>query len=307
MKAFDLFLKWTTEKQIKEDSEIMALASRANHNPNMALAFLGGYNAAMEEAGALSSPRPEAHDLYKDGDADAPDSIKDRNGQVVLGLCRKCGRAESELSEPCSPRPEAREEAKELATRIFDGIALRVDQFFKSNDIQGGVRCGDDLFSPVDKIELAKSIEAYALSRLATPKPEAREESVNDFRADELDAVMVSVDKWFDEGDPRLRQDPANRSADAREIALKAIESSRLAAPKPEGQWISVRDRLPDIGVFVLCYSRYSWCGVARRFDDVPGCPFEWIDEGANYIDSRWITHWMPLPAAPAPGTKGEA
>lgn len=44
------------------------------------------------------------HDLYKDGDPDAPDSIKDRNGEVVLGLCKACGRGEIELSEPCAPR-----------------------------------------------------------------------------------------------------------------------------------------------------------------------------------------------------------
>ena len=41
------------------------------------------------------------HILYETGDKDAPDVIKDRNGEVVLGLCRLCGKAEIELSEPC--------------------------------------------------------------------------------------------------------------------------------------------------------------------------------------------------------------
>jgi hypothetical protein len=45
------------------------------------------------------------HDLYKAGDRDAPDEIKDRNGEVVLGLCKRCGRAEIELSEPCISEP----------------------------------------------------------------------------------------------------------------------------------------------------------------------------------------------------------
>lgn len=45
-----------------------------------------------------------AHDLYKTGDVGAPDQIKDRNGEVVLGLCKRCGRAEIELSEPCTLR-----------------------------------------------------------------------------------------------------------------------------------------------------------------------------------------------------------
>lgn len=44
------------------------------------------------------------HDLYKTGDADAPEVIKDRNGEVVLGMCRKCGKGEAELVESCDPR-----------------------------------------------------------------------------------------------------------------------------------------------------------------------------------------------------------
>ena len=41
------------------------------------------------------------HQLYKTGDIDAPNSIKDNNGEVVLDLCRKCGQAEIELRESC--------------------------------------------------------------------------------------------------------------------------------------------------------------------------------------------------------------
>ncbi len=45
------------------------------------------------------------HDIYKTGDPDAPDVIKDRNGEVVLSLCRRCGRGECELDEPCNEMP----------------------------------------------------------------------------------------------------------------------------------------------------------------------------------------------------------
>lgn len=41
------------------------------------------------------------HDLYETNDLDAPECIKDRNGEVILGLCKKCGRAEIELEELC--------------------------------------------------------------------------------------------------------------------------------------------------------------------------------------------------------------
>lgn len=48
----------------------------------------------------------EGHVLYKTGDMDAPDVIKDRNGEVVLDLCRVCNKGEVELSQPCSPTKE---------------------------------------------------------------------------------------------------------------------------------------------------------------------------------------------------------
>jgi len=67
-------------------------------------------------------------------------------------------------------KPESAEpaiSARELAEKLFEGVALRVDQFFKAKNIQGGVRSGDDLFSPMDKHELAKTIERYAQARAA--------------------------------------------------------------------------------------------------------------------------------------------
>jgi hypothetical protein len=62
----------------------------------------------------ITSPKPATllriaempnleHVCYSTGDADAPSVIKDANGEVALGLCKICGRAEAELSEPCIP------------------------------------------------------------------------------------------------------------------------------------------------------------------------------------------------------------
>lgn len=39
------------------------------------------------------------HKLYERYDKDAPDAIKDRNGEVCLAMCRICGKAENELTE----------------------------------------------------------------------------------------------------------------------------------------------------------------------------------------------------------------
>lgn len=60
----------------------------------------GGWTRAAKKA-------PE-HDLYTDTDKDRPDSICDRSGQVVLDLCKRCGRGESELTDhpECTPRGE---------------------------------------------------------------------------------------------------------------------------------------------------------------------------------------------------------
>lgn len=49
-------------------------------------------------------PAANPHNLYKTGDADAPEVIKDRNSEVVLGLCRDCGKGEIELDGPCVDR-----------------------------------------------------------------------------------------------------------------------------------------------------------------------------------------------------------
>ena len=54
----------------------------------------------------------KGHILYKRSDLDAPDSIKDANGDIVLGLCKRCNRGEAELEEPCTPKA-----AQEFSTR----------------------------------------------------------------------------------------------------------------------------------------------------------------------------------------------
>lgn len=45
-----------------------------------------------------------AHDLWKTRDIGKPQAILDRNGEVVLALCKRCGKAESDLTaENCTP------------------------------------------------------------------------------------------------------------------------------------------------------------------------------------------------------------
>lgn len=56
------------------------------------------------DAQHIDLPDP-VHVLYRNGDEDAPQCIRDSNGEVVLSMCRRCGRAESELDEPCWTNP----------------------------------------------------------------------------------------------------------------------------------------------------------------------------------------------------------
>jgi len=51
-----------------------------------------------------SHQHPAPHPLWETGEVGVPSAILDRNGEVVLGLCKVCGRGECELDEPCSPK-----------------------------------------------------------------------------------------------------------------------------------------------------------------------------------------------------------
>jgi hypothetical protein len=81
-----------------------------------------------QDGGRKSNDNGPGHDLYKTGDVDAPDVIKDGNGEVALGLCRKCGRGEIELTEPCDQPAAAGEPSCCVRTREAEREAEEGDQ-----------------------------------------------------------------------------------------------------------------------------------------------------------------------------------
>lgn len=98
-----------------------------------------------------AKPCHPSHELYKTGDADAPEQIKDRNGEVVLDQCRYCRRAESELldGEPCAKAP-ARVEVIGKASIAIDGVHLTTgDSKWEGREFGRGCHvsptCGSDL------------------------------------------------------------------------------------------------------------------------------------------------------------------
>lgn len=59
-----------------------------------------GDSALEHKDGDLSS-----HDLWETGEPGVPEQILDRNGEVVLWLCKACGKGEGDLlGGPCSGR-----------------------------------------------------------------------------------------------------------------------------------------------------------------------------------------------------------
>lgn len=102
--------------EVKDGSVVLTSAWKPNQEELAHLA--AGASVACVVYGSVHPPIalgvfPTPHDLYADGDADLPADIVDSNGQVTLGLCKRCGKGEGDLALPCAP----------LATiTVLDGI-----------------------------------------------------------------------------------------------------------------------------------------------------------------------------------------
>ena len=62
------------------------------------------------------------HALYETGDPDAPKAIQDRNGEVVLGLCRVCGGAEGSLPTDCPGKAISFDMLEKVAYQRIDFV-----------------------------------------------------------------------------------------------------------------------------------------------------------------------------------------
>lgn len=67
----------------------------------LAIAAIQSYDRVNTPSDLDTSPDEFGHVLWKKGDENIPAHITDRNGDVTLGLCKVCGRAEAELEHGC--------------------------------------------------------------------------------------------------------------------------------------------------------------------------------------------------------------
>ena len=88
-------------------------------------------------------------------------------------------------------------------------------------------------------------------------------------------------------------------------------EALRVVPAVSVPQWISVKDRLPDVAGMYIVTACDEWCshGEGIWYDTVVvvaeysgGC-WNWNDNGTDYDIDDLVTHWMPLPEPP----KGDA
>ncbi len=121
------------------------------------------------------------HQLYTDADRNAPDSIKDGNGQVVLGLCKVCGKGEVDLEAPCDPRPPtARLAGKDLPLLwndpsdgdpdIYVGVEIPTEYLLRLQP--GSCWWGHGLTVKDALARLTKEVERYMIDVNAVLSPE---------------------------------------------------------------------------------------------------------------------------------------
>ncbi|MBP5292241.1 MAG: DUF551 domain-containing protein [Lachnospiraceae bacterium] len=77
-----------------------------------------------------------------------------------------------------------------------------------------------------------------------------------------------------------------------KQLVAMASHVAELQAAQPH--WVSVKERLPEPGEYVLAWEWQGFC-VVDRYIDIGDGRWGLSNDGAIY------THWMPLPSAPEP------
>ena len=88
--------------------------------------------------------------------------------------------------------------------------------------------------------------------------------------------------------------------ATALDMAISALRAQQEQESKPTNGWISVQDRLPEVGGYVVCIAKRNpfsiFMPMVARIEKNG-----WVNPMTEQYISE-VTHWMPLPQPP----KGE-
>ena len=106
----------------------------------------------------------------------------------------------------------------------------------------------------------------------------------------EMNAILAGIPK------SEAAADQIKRCIDAYDMAISAIRQQDVTDTNV-GKWISVKDRLPEAGGYVVCIAKRN---PFSRF--MPMVARIEKNGWANPITEQYIsevTHWMPLPEPP--------
>ena len=88
--------------------------------------------------------------------------------------------------------------------------------------------------------------------------------------------------------------------ATALDMAISALRAQQEQESKPLNGWISVQDRLPEVGRYVVCIAKRNpfsrFMPMVARIEKNG-----WVNPITEQYISE-VTHWMPIPQQP----KGE-
>lgn len=126
-------------------------------------------------------------------------------------------------------------------------------------------------------------------------------------RAEEIAAQGPYADQWSDREAGYVVTGPTEDGTYAMSEGSAKVYAMQLNAAYKQGQqdrWISVEERLPEVGSAVMVYPHPHICRYGPwdyyGVEQVAGF-HSW--DGANDTDSivPGVTHWMPLPSPPNP------
>lgn len=190
------------------------------------------------------------------------------------------------------PEPSASEE-RELARMALAAMDSEPD----CNERK--LFCSTDTARMRKVISVSAGIEGAPLYRHAQPTLVIPDEMTAE-QAYEIGYYYGDPVNVFARGANWMRQHIIDSTLAAAQHDTPALNSVQSVVTVP-GKWIPVSERLPDVGVKVLCFPAKDEPIHATFNGQLWLQDISWSgsDEPIDNVITASVTHWMPLPAAP--------